>query len=67
MSRNYYKMTSKGLSCLDCDSAIFSEGFNKENGSFNMKIDEDGLKINVNEGKTNDAEIKIDKSGVSIK
>ena len=60
-------MTSKGLNCLDCDNAIFGDDFKKEDGNFNMKIDENGLKININDGENDDAEIKIDKSGVSIK
>ena len=67
MTRNYYTMTSKGLNCLDCDNAIFGDDFKKEDGNFNMKIDENGLKININDGENDDAEIKIDKSGVSIK
>ena len=43
------------------------DDFKKEDGNFNMKIDENGLKININDGENDDAEIKIDKSGVSIK
>jgi hypothetical protein len=65
MPKNYYKMTEKGLECLNCDEAIFGEDYKEKNGSFNLKLDENGLKIKVNDSKK-EAEVKINENGITI-
>ena len=61
----YFKMTDKGLECLDCDPSIFSQSYQKENGFIKVDIDTEGAKINLKDGE-NDAEIKLDKNGITI-
>lgn len=65
MPKNYFKMTEKGLECLDCDPSLFSERYKRENGLFELNIDENGVEIKINDGD-NDTEIKIDKDGIKI-
>jgi phage shock protein PspC (stress-responsive transcriptional regulator) len=65
MPRHYYKMTDKGLECLDCDPSIFSERYKRENNLFNLNIDENGVQLKVQDGE-NDAEVKIDEDGIKI-
>ena len=65
MPRHYYKMTDKGLECLDCDPSIFSERYKRENNLFNLNIDENGVQLKVQDGE-NDAEVKIDEEGIKI-
>ncbi len=65
MPLNYFKMTDKGLDCLDCNPDIFGQSFKNKKASFKMDINEDGLKIKVNDNEEN-AEININKSGVTI-
>jgi phage shock protein PspC (stress-responsive transcriptional regulator) len=62
---HYFKMTDKGLECLDCDPSIFSQSYQKENGFIKVDIDAEGAKINLKDGE-NDAEIKLDKNGITI-
>lgn len=66
MSKNYFKMTEKGLTCLNCDATIFGDEYRKENDQFNLNIDKNGVKIKVNDGEKN-AEVKIDENGIIIK
>ncbi|MDP3312236.1 PspC domain-containing protein [Lutibacter sp.] len=66
MSKNYFKMTEKGLTCLNCDTTIFGDEYRKENDHFNLNIDRNGVNIKVNDGKK-DAEVKIDENGIIIK
>ena len=65
MPKHYYKMTENGLECLDCDATIFGERYKKENEHFKLKIDSNGVEINVNDGD-NDAAIKINENGLKI-
>lgn len=65
MPKNYFKMTDAGLECLDCDASIFGESYKKQNEQFNLNIDSEGVKININDGNSN-AEVKINNKGVSI-
>ena len=58
-------MTEKGLECLDCDPSIFSESYQKEHGFIKVDIDTEGAKINLKDGE-NDAEIKLNKDGITI-
>ncbi len=65
MPKHYFRMTEEGLECLDCDPSLFSVRYKRENGLFNLKIDENGLELKVNDGENN-AEIKIDENGIRI-
>ncbi|RXP58558.1 PspC domain-containing protein [Lutibacter sp. HS1-25] len=65
MPKHLYKMTIDGLACLDCDSSIFGDDYKEKNEKFNLKIDEDGVEVNINNGKKN-ANIKVDENGVKI-
>jgi phage shock protein PspC (stress-responsive transcriptional regulator) len=62
---NYFKMTTEGLECLDCDPEIFSENYQKEHGFIKVDIDAEGAKIKLKDGE-DDAEIKLDKNGLTI-
>jgi len=64
MPKHYYKMTENGLECLDCDSAIFGDDYKKE--QFKLKIDKDGVEVNINDGDKK-ADVKIDENGIVIK
>jgi phage shock protein PspC (stress-responsive transcriptional regulator) len=63
MPKHYYKMTNDGLECLDCDTSIF--GNNYKNDKFNLKIDENGVEVNINDGENN-ANVKVNETGVKI-
>lgn len=65
MPKNYYKMTENGLECLNCNEAIFGDDYKEKNGSFNLKLDENGLKIKVNDNDKN-AEVNINETGITI-
>ena len=66
MPKHYFRMTEDGLECLDCDPSLFSDEYKRNNELFNLNIDENGVEIKVNDGE-NDAEVKIDGNGISIK
>ena len=64
MPKHYYKMTKEGLSCLDCD-----ESWNNnidDTGSFKMKIDEDGVNINISGDENENAKVIINANGINI-
>ena len=67
MPKHYYKITENGLDCLDCNPSIYGDNYKDKQENFNLKIDEDGveLKINNNNGKS-DAKVKIDENGIII-
>ncbi len=65
MPKNYYKMTENGLECIDCDPSIFGYEYKEKFDEFNLKIDKKGIKIKVKDSDS-DAEVKIDKSGITI-
>ncbi len=62
---HYFKMTDEGLECLDCDPSFFSESYQKEHGYIKIDIDAEGAKIILKDGE-NDAEIKLNKNGITI-
>jgi len=64
MAEHYFKMTSKGLTCLDCDDDLMNGS--EDNESFNMKIDRSGVRIKVQDKDNDKAEVKIDENGVLI-
>tara|TARA_R110001583_G_scaffold34847_1_gene116576 strand:+ start:21115 stop:22869 length:1755 start_codon:yes stop_codon:yes gene_type:complete len=66
MPRHLYKMTSKGLECLDCDSSIYGTNYKDGNENFKLNIDENGVELKINDGNNN-AEVKIDENGIIIK
>jgi phage shock protein PspC (stress-responsive transcriptional regulator) len=65
MPKHFYKMTENGLECLDCDTSIFGDDYKEKNEKFNLKIDESGVEMNINNGDKN-AEVKINENGVNI-
>lgn len=65
MPKHYFKMTEKGLECLDCDSSIFGDDFKRSNENFKLKIDEKGVELKVNDSSKK-AEVTIDENGVKI-
>jgi len=65
MPGHYFKMTSDGLDCLNCDEDIWRNGDEEKNG-VKLKIDGDGLKLKINDNGEK-AEVKIDKNGLIIK
>ena len=65
MAKHYYIMTRDGLSCLDCEDHEIN--INDETDSFNMKIDEGGVHIEIQEDSKEKTEVKIDKNGVLVK
>ena len=64
MPMNYFKMTSKGLDCMDCNPDIFRNDFDDDK-KFNLEINEDSVKVKVNNG-TEEAEVEINQNGVTI-
>jgi len=66
MPKHLYRMTENGLECLDCDSSIYGGDFKSKNEHFNLNIDKNGVKIKLKDGDQN-AEVKIDESGIIIK
>ncbi len=65
MVEHYFKMTSKGLTCLDCDDYEISKS--RDDESFNMKIDKSGIRIEIQDKDKDKAEVKIDENGILIK
>lgn len=65
MAEHYFQMTDEGFSCLDCNDDVIH--VDNDDDSFNMKIDEEGVSIEIQEGGTDKSEVKIDASGVVVK
>jgi hypothetical protein len=71
MARHHFIMHQEGLKCTDCDLDWSSEenGDNKNTvrpESFNMKIDDDGVHIDIVDETEGKATVKIDKNGIKI-
>ena len=66
MPKHYYKMTNEGLTCLDCDSFENDEEKELNTESFNLKINEKGVHIKINDNQNEKAEVKIDENGIRI-
>jgi hypothetical protein len=64
MPKHYYKMTEDGLSCLDCDES-WDHNID-DSASFKMKIDENGVNINITSDDNENAKVIIDENGVNI-
>ena len=64
MAEHYFKMTKKGLECLDCD--ILETIENGDIDSFNMKIDDKGVHIKVKDDNEKSATLEINERGVTI-
>ncbi len=58
-------MTQDGFACLDCDENVIN--IESEDDSFNMKIDDEGVHIEIQEDGKDRSEVKIDASGVVVK
>ena len=64
MPTHYYKMTKDGLSCLDCDESWDQD--KDDTGTFKMKINEDGVNINITSDENENAIVIIDENGIII-
>ncbi len=65
MAKHYFQMTQDGFACLDCDENVIN--IESEDDSFNMKIDDEGVHIEIQEDGKDRSEVKIDASGVVVK
>lgn len=65
MAKHYFIMTRDGLSCMDCEDHEIN--ITDETDSFNMKIDEGGVHIEIQDDSREKTEVKIDKNGVLVK
>jgi len=65
MAKHYFIMTEDGLSCMDCKD--FEMNIENDSDSFNMKIDEKGVHIEIQEDSNERTEVKIDETGVIVK
>ena len=63
MPKHHFKMTENELECLDCNENIFGDNYNKKQANFNLNIDENGLKVKVND---ENVEVNFDKPIISI-
>ena len=61
-------MTREGLDCLDCEAfEINSSAPDSDPESFNMKIDEKGVHIEIQDEDRDKAEVKINQNGVIVR
>lgn len=68
MAGHHFQMTREGLDCLDCEaSEINIRNRESEPESFNMKIDEEGVHIEIQDEDRDKAEVKIDENGLIIR
>ena len=68
MAGHYFRMTRDGLDCLDCEEfEINRTAPESQPESFNMKIDEDGVHIEIQDVDNEKAEVKIDENGVLVR
>lgn len=65
MARHYFIMTKEGLSCLDCKEHEMNIDHDAE--SFNLKINDKGVHIEIQDEANEKAQVKIDKNGVEVK
>jgi len=65
MAKHYYMMTEDGLNCMDCKD--YEMNIDNDSESFNMKIDETGVHIEIQEDSNERTEVKIDETGVIVK
>ena len=68
MAGHHFRMTRDGLDCLDCEVyEINTSGDDSDPESFNMKIDEKGVHIEIQDEDREKAEVKIDENGVIVR
>ncbi len=68
MAGHHFQMTREGLNCLDCEpSDINTWTEESDPESFNMKIDERGVHIEIQDEDRDKAEVKIDENGLIIR
>lgn len=65
MARHYFQMTDDGFECLDCENDVIH--IENDDDSFNMKIDDNGVHIEIQEDGNEKSEVKINTSGVVVK
>ncbi len=66
MAKHYFKMTEEGLTCMDCDEIETQTTEINDPESFNMKINEDGVHIEIIDENKEKAEVRIDESGITV-
>ena len=68
MAGHHFQMTREGLNCLDCE-AFEINAFDSDDDpeSFNMKIDENGVRIEIQDEDRDKAEVKIDENGFTVR
>ena len=68
MAGHHFKMTREGLDCLDCEEfEINTSESESDPESFNMKIDEKGVHIEIKDEDSEKAEVRIDENGVLVR
>ena len=68
MAGHHFKMTQDGLDCLDCEEfEINTSSRESDPESFNMKIDEKGVHIEIKDEDSEKAEVRIDENGVLVR
>ena len=67
MAKHHFMMTNEGLKCMDCDFEWNSDENGKDDPeSFNLKIDKNGVKIEVVDEIQGKARVNIDENGIII-
>ena len=68
MAGHHFRMTRDGLDCLDCEVyEINTSDDDSDPESFNMKIDEKGVHIEIQDEDREKAEVKINENGVIVR
>ena len=68
MAGHHFKMTQDGLDCMDCEEfEINTSAPDSDPESFNMKIDEEGVHIEIKDEDNEKAEVRIDENGVLVR
>jgi hypothetical protein len=68
MAGHHFRMTRDGLDCMDCEEfEINTSAPESDPESFNMKIDEDGVHIEIQDEDNEKAEVRIDENGVLVR
>ncbi|WKK66964.1 PspC domain-containing protein [Lutimonas zeaxanthinifaciens] len=64
MAKHHFQMTREGFNCLDCSDDEVNTW--SDDDSFNMKINGEGVHIEIQEEGQEKSEVKIDGSGVVV-
>lgn len=66
MAGHYFTMTEDGLECLDCKKKKEEAKVTSETGNVKLKIDGDGVEINVKDNEGDKAQVKLNGDGLKI-